>query len=742
MKGFVFTLDALFALMIAAAGISILYYFTYTAPNPYFLQYSTAGGLLNRLASTRLDSLSNVSLVSNISQQYGASNQTWPMSIGNPYNNGGNNYGPGALTIGYVVAANAPIINGTIVADYGNVYFGAGNVIYAVNVSSGSVVWTSNTPYSSSIGKAPYVNATLLYGGMLIYATEANIVALNAYNGTQIWSTNTPYALSGEPNGHESKMKMIQYNGKVISYTYDYSNPSTSSLIFSMYASNGTVAGSAPLNANAIQYLAISNGQLLFVSVNFINAIRNVEMATQIINSTYIAANVWAISPACSSLGGLATYSNIITFGCGLSGNIINTNSNYLSSDSYSTPVYGLSVYNGDIAFQTLGQVSLATPTSALWTQASGYSAIYNATPVISKQGVYSLWNGYLLMQNLSTGNTIASTKIPYPGTTNPYMALAYGRLFVSKGQYLMEFGACPANPNESVLGTLGTMYSNGKGSCADYLLNRLQGNSIIAITLGGSSIQSAAQFNGQNSNINLNEINQEEGTNSISYAVWFNELSLPGPYPMIFGDTCIIPRNGYDIYIGGPGSGLSPFLYAERFVGGSWTAGGNSIKTISPNMWYFAVLTYDGAAQRLYLNGTLQSTSVGTGSISIDSAMTLGSCSGTSNYGNEDIANFQIYSSALSAQQISQLYQEGLTGAPISTTNLLGWWPLQGDTNNYAGTFSASYPTNVAFNSVTYNSTSLQNAFSISSQSVPVPVLNYSTGKYKLYNIGVYSWR
>ena len=738
MKGFVFTLDALFALMIAAAGISILYYFTYTAPNPYFLQYSTAGGLLNSLASTRLDSLSNVSLVSNISQQYAASNQTWPMSIGNPYNNGGNNYGPGALTIGYVVAANAPIINGTIVADYGNVYFGAGNVIYAVNVSSGSVVWTSNTPYSSSIGKAPYVNATLLYGGMLIYATETNIVALNAYNGTQVWSTNTPYALSGEPNGYESNMKMIQYNGKVISYTYDYSNPSTSSLIFSMYANNGTVAGSAPLNANAIKYLAISNGQLLFVSVNFINAIRNVEMATQIINSTYIAANVWAISPTCSSLGGLAAYSNIITFGCGLSGNIINTNSNYLSSDSYSTPVYGLSVYNGDIAFQTLGQVSLATPTSALWTQASGYSAIYNATPVISKQGVYSLWNGYLLMQNLSTGNTIASTKIPYPGTTNPYMALAYGRLFVSKGQYLMEFGACPANPNESVLGTLGTMYSNGKGSCADYLLNRLQGNSNIAITLNGSSVQSAAQFSGQDSYISAGLISN---TGPFTVSFWINPAAYPSSYSRILSlDNFVSPSAGWTIL--GTSSGTT--IYAAMF-----TSSGSEFDTgyanITLNTWQNYVISYDGVSPIIYRNGVSYG-STGSGTYNAVTNLPIiiggGDSNNPSSFLNGQMANVQLYSTALSATQASQLYQEGLNGAPIYTSSLIGWWPLQGDSNNYAGMFSAGYPTNVIFNSITYNSITLQNAFSISSQSVPVPVLNYSTGKYKLYNIGVYSWR
>ena len=147
MKGFVFTLDALFALMIAAIGIAIVFYFAYTAPTPYMIQHSASAGLISTLGSSSLSQISSIPPVGYIINQSTASNQTWSMQYANQYNNAGNGYGPSSLMLAYVINANAPIINGTIVAGYGNVYFGAGNTIYAVNATTGLVIWTSNTPY-------------------------------------------------------------------------------------------------------------------------------------------------------------------------------------------------------------------------------------------------------------------------------------------------------------------------------------------------------------------------------------------------------------------------------------------------------------------------------------------------------------------------------------------------------------------------------------------------------------------
>ncbi len=49
-------------------------------------------------------------------------------------------------------------------------------------------------------------------------------------------------------------------------------------------------------------------------------------------------------------------------------------------------------------------------------------------------------------------------------------------------------------------------------------------------------------------------------------------------------------------------------------------------------------------------------------------------------------ISNLQIYNNVLSANQIKALYLEGLGGDPISTQTLIGWWPLNGNINDYSG--------------------------------------------------------
>ena len=49
-------------------------------------------------------------------------------------------------------------------------------------------------------------------------------------------------------------------------------------------------------------------------------------------------------------------------------------------------------------------------------------------------------------------------------------------------------------------------------------------------------------------------------------------------------------------------------------------------------------------------------------------------------------LANVQLYNTSLSAKELQALYQEGIGGAPIDLQNLVGWWPLNGNANDYSG--------------------------------------------------------
>ena len=65
-----------------------------------------------------------------------------------------------------------------------------------------------------------------------------------------------------------------------------------------------------------------------------------------------------------------------------------------------------------------------------------------------------------------------------------------------------------------------------------------------------------------------------------------------------------------------------------------------------------------------------------------------IGSYCGCSQYEYMDgyMADVQLYNTSLGQNSITALYQEGIGGAPIDLQNLVGWWPLNGNANDYSG--------------------------------------------------------
>ena len=70
--------------------------------------------------------------------------------------------------------------------------------------------------------------------------------------------------------------------------------------------------------------------------------------------------------------------------------------------------------------------------------------------------------------------------------------------------------------------------------------------------------------------------------------------------------------------------------------------------------------------------------------------------------FGN--IANVQVYNISLSANEIQALYLEGIGGAPIDLQHLVGWWPLNGNANDYSGNGNNGQINNVNFVSNWYS--------------------------------------
>jgi len=103
MKGVVFTLDALFALIIAVASISIMLYFFYTPQVSYSFRYGEAASILSQLESTNLAYLAQSNRLAN--QMLALSNTqaaSWPMLHSNNANNAGANFGPAYPFVSFI----------------------------------------------------------------------------------------------------------------------------------------------------------------------------------------------------------------------------------------------------------------------------------------------------------------------------------------------------------------------------------------------------------------------------------------------------------------------------------------------------------------------------------------------------------------------------------------------------------------------------------------------------------------
>jgi len=105
----------------------------------------------------------------------------------------------------------------------------------------------------------------------------------------------------------------------------------------------------------------------------------------------------------------------------------------------------------------------------------------------------------------------------------------------------------------------------------------------------------------------------------------------------------------------------------------------------IYPGTWHNVVVVFNSTGNEyIYLDGLQVASGSFTLCNSKNTAFVIGSGIGTSFNGS--MANIQTYNISLSPQQASKLYYEGLDGIAVSTKNLTGWWPLNGNAKDYSG--------------------------------------------------------
>lgn len=145
-----------------------------------------------------------------------------------------------------------------------------------------------------------------------------------------------------------------------------------------------------------------------------------------------------------------------------------------------------------------------------------------------------------------------------------------------------------------------------------------------------------------------------------------------------------------------------------EWDTGNSWV--GTSYGSFNYKTWTFVAVTMQSepggsALKSWYVNGALVGTQTVTGSITgKTSSLWIGAisngCAPSSECFNGTISNVQLYNAPLTSGEVQALYQEGIGGAPVSPQQLVGWWPLNDNPNDYSGNLDSGTSSYVSYTS------------------------------------------
>lgn len=720
MRLVIFTLDSIFALIIAAAGISLLAYFFYTPQTTTVLSYSSAASILQELLSANSSSVSSSNfLFSSIAFQSNASGETWDSFMRDSMHNAGNPHGPLSPLVSFIYrpAAGTPSM---AVADYGKIFFYSGNTIYSLDAASGALFWSKN------IGQTP-PSQPVIASGLLIYSNTINLTAINPTTNAIVWSApNTLVAPSMTSN-------FLSYGNKL------YYGTGTS--LAAVYAANGTQSWTYNLGT-AVNGIVMDAGSLAASYASSIALLNDFGTSGNVIWSKPIGSGVTVMASS--------PFNSLLSFFSGSTANAMYVDNSLAAGFPYA--VVGGSaystIYNGTIIYQSSNAITaVSTNGLSLWTYTAPVAygtATPNSYPVITSKMIYSTWsNGYLVALNYPSGTFAWATNVPY-GSPLTISGAAYGRLYLTAGSNVIAYGSCNSGTGGSLLLIAATMYANNQGSCADALVNSVYPMTNYSIFLNNTFAPSLSltSFDGSTSHIENPTKAPLNGLQTFTISAWiYPTNTVSGPYiysegsPSLSMDFGITSGNALTISTTNSGtpqtftSSLSVPLNKWSFVTGELSIGGTAGTFI------------------LSLNGQLQSGAgqpeSSAGAIFSGIGYSVGNSIGQAgSFFAGNIANVQIYNATLTQSQILQIYQRGLQGSPLSGVGIQAWYPLAGDSNDYSGLDNTAYPFGVSYLPSNYLPSGYTNSYQISTAGITLPIQNYTTGLSRLYKVSVVSWR
>ena len=195
----------------------------------------------------------------------------------------------------------------------------------------------------------------------------------------------------------------------------------------------------------------------------------------------------------------------------------------------------------------------------------------------------------------------------------------------------------------------------------------------------------------------------------SFTFSTW-----IYGYGPTTIGETIANSSNnnnnaGFDLLFSKLGNGKSDYVMSVAPCCDNRVPWPNGITSLPLGTWEMVTAEYNSTTgtANVYLNSTLfASKDVGKG---LTAAQLLpiylgsNSVSGGPTYSfNGLMSDVQLYNTSLNNGQISSLYSEGLEGSPLQSSNLVAWWPLNGNANDYSGNGNNGFTYNLTYSQLT----------------------------------------
>jgi hypothetical protein len=385
------------------------------------------------------------------------------------------------------------------------------------------------------------------------------------------------------------------------------------------------------------------------------------------------------------------------------------------SSNFFNGSLDDVAIYNTEL---TAAQVSslYANSNSASSNSPVCQNASLNLTAPTITGASYS-WTGPNSFSSASQNPTVSSMTVAKQGS--------YVLTMTVSGCSVVSYAAGYIDPNANPISQIPTsnliarykLNGNANDVSGSYNNGVLQ-NSPTSTTDRFGNTNSAYSFNGSSQFISTTT--QYTGLNDFTYSIWFNTTTTNGGKLIGFGDSQTGQSGNFDRHIYMNNAGV---IYFGVYPGGIKTI--NSVSSYNDGTWHLATASLSSTAgMKLYIDGALVASDASTTSgqsysgyfkLAFDN-LSGWTSSPSSNYFNGSLDDVLIYNTALTAAQVTTLYNNP-DGAGSNSAVCIG------------STLTLSAPT---VGGMTYSWTG-PSSFSSSSQNPSLTFLPANAGTYTL---------